>query len=72
MLATLATNIVTRVREGWYGHQRVMRIGFKATEGCFKSNSTIILSLALKKPSLERVVTRFVQIPLSPGAKYEF
>ena len=49
-----------------------MRIGLKATEGCFKSNSTIILSLALKKPSLQRVVTRFVLIPLSPGAKYEF
>ena len=47
-------------------------IGLKATEGCFKSNSTIILSLALKKPSLQRVVTRFVLIPLSPGAKYEF
>ena len=49
-----------------------MRIGLKATEGCFKSNSTVILSLALKKPSLQRVVTHFVLISLSPGAKYEF
>ena len=52
MLATLGTNIATRVKDGYYGHQRVMRIGLKATEGCFKSNSTIILSSASKKPSL--------------------
>ena len=52
MLATLGPNIATRVKDGYYGHQRVMRIGLKATEGCFKSNSTIILSLAPKKSTL--------------------